>query len=174
MERDVFLSAYTVRKLMEADKLSDELESSSLRALKYLPRDRTVDIINAGTPLNESGPMNLPRDRTVDIMNWHKIDELYDISSHVVVSVGLRQFCNQVVHSFVFSLSMTARGGLDGFFVASDHTKDRQLLYFSIDAVVNTLLRVADDDIVSLRMSREAIGKPMKVTRKSNTLESAT
>jgi len=151
VERDILLSAYAVRKLLEAGKVSDEVESRSLRALAHLPRGRAVDI-----------------------MNWHGIDDLYDLSTHTEVSLGLRDFCNQVVHSFVFVLSFAAPGGLEGFFLASDREKERQLLYFPIDAVTDSLFRVADDDIVTGRVLRDAVAKPARITKKSNRLEART
>jgi len=150
VERDIFLSAYAVRKLLDAGMVSDEVESGSLRAVAHPPR----------------GCM-------VDIMNWHRIDELYDLSTHTEVALSLRELCNQVVHSFVFSLAFAAPGGLEGFFVASDREKERRLLYFSIDAVADALLRVADDDIMTLYLSRGG-GMPAKITKKSNRLGAGT
>lgn len=151
VERDIFLSAYAVRKLLEAGKISDEVESDSLRAVAHLPRGRTVDV-----------------------MNWNRIDELYDLSTHTEVNLSLRDFCNQVVHSFVFVLSFAAPGGLEGFFVASDREKERRLLHFPIDAVTDALFRVADDDIVTGRVLRDAVAKPARITNKSNRLEGLT
>jgi hypothetical protein len=148
VERDIIVSAYAVRKLLEAGKISDEVESISLRAQAHLPRGRTVDL-----------------------MNWHTIGELYDLSRHTKVDLSLRDFCNQIVHSFVFVLSFAAPGGLAGFFVASDREKERRLLHLPIDTVADALLRVADDDIATLHMSRNGIGAPAKVTRKSSRLE---
>ena len=151
IERDIFLSAYAVRKLLDAGKVSDEVESGPLRAVAHPPRGCTADV-----------------------MNWHRIDDLYDLSTHTEVDLSLRDFCNQVVHSFVFSLSIAASGGLAGFFVASDREKERRLLYFSIDTVADALLRVADDDIVTLHVSRDGVGMPAKITKKSNRLEAGT
>lgn len=145
MEQDIFLSAYAIRKLMDACKISHEVESTSLPGLEH----------------SASG-------RTVDLMNWHRLDELYDLSKGVEVCVGLRDFCNEIVHSFVFSLTFTQRGGLDGFFVASDREKDRRLVYFDIGSVIDALMRVAGDDIVSAHWSRDAVGTPIKVIKKSN------
>jgi hypothetical protein len=146
-ERDIFLSAYAVRKLLDAGDISDEVESQSLRAAAYPPRGRTVDV-----------------------MNSYRIQELYDLSAQSEVALTLRDFCNQVVHSFVFSLGITPSGGLEGFFLASDREKERRLLYFHIDNVLDALLRVADDDIVTMEISRDGVGMPAKITKKSNRL----
>jgi hypothetical protein len=146
VERDIFLSAYVVRKLLEAGKISDEVESTSLRAVEYYLR----------------------KECTVDIMNWHKLDELYDLSSGTETVVNIREYCNQIIHSFVFSLSFSESGGLDGFFVASDREKDRRLLYLNISTVAEALRCVTEDDVVTLQMSRNGVGMPMKIIKKSN------
>jgi hypothetical protein len=145
------LSAYAVRKLLESGKISDEVESAWLRAVAHPSRGSTVDIVN-----------------------WDKIDELYELSTHTAVNLSLREFCNQVVHSFVFTLCFAESGGLAGFLVASDREKERRLLYLSIDTVTDALLRVADDDIVTLHISRGSAGMPAKITRKSDRLEVGT
>lgn len=145
VERDIFLSAYVVRKLLEAGKISDEVETTSLRAVEY----------------------SLRKGCTVDIMNWHKLDELYDLSSGTETVVNIREYCNQIIHSFVFSLSFSESGGLEGFFVASDREKDRRLLYLNIRTVAEALQCVTEDDIVSLQMSRNGVGMPMKIIKKS-------
>jgi len=151
VERDILLSAYAVRKLVEAGKVSDDIEARSLPAVAHLARGRTVDA-----------------------MNWHRIDELYDLSKHIEARVSLRGFCNQIIHSFVFSLSMAPSGGLAGFFVASDREKGRRVFYFRIDTVTDALLRVADDDLVTLHVTRAGIEMPATVTKKSRRLETGT
>jgi hypothetical protein len=145
VERDVFLSAYEVRKLLDAKKISDEVESRLLRAKQFSA---------TGHP--------------IDIMNWHKIDKLYDLSRHLEADVLLRDFCNQVIHSLIFLLSFSANNGLDGFFIVSDYESKRKLFYFSIDSVISVLLSVANDDIVYVKTRRDKVGERMKITRKSN------
>jgi len=146
VEQEIFLSAYIVRKLLDSNKLSDEVASSSLRGRAYKHCGGTVDIIN-----------------------WHKIDELYDLSSGEEINLGLRDFCNQIIHSFVFMLLTT--NGLEGFYVASDRDKSSRLLYFDIDVVINTLVEVSVDDIVRLVAIRGTDGE-MKLIKKSNRLKS--
>lgn len=101
-------------------------------------------------------------------MNWHKLDELYDLSAGREASIGLRDFCNQIVHSFVFVLSIAASGGLQGFFVASDREKSQGLLYFDIDSVSDALLRVSRCDIVVLEISRAAVRGPLRISKRPN------
>lgn len=145
VEQDIFLSAYVIRKLLDAKKISDEVESLCLRALTHQPLSRPVDI-----------------------MNWDKIDRLYDLSHCAKASVSLREFCNQIVHSFVFLPCFDGdSGGLSGIFVSSDREKERRLLHFNLCEIVSVFRRVAEDDLVALHMTRDAVGEPLKVRGKS-------
>jgi hypothetical protein len=144
VEQDIFLAAYAVRKLIEAYKVSDELDSSSLTVTTHP---------HCGLP--------------VDLMNNHRIIDLYDMSAMDEATVSLRAFCNQIIHSFVFVPVLAENGGLCGFFVASDWEKDNRLFYFEIDAVIGMLSRVVADDIVTLRLQRAGIGEPCRIVRKS-------
>jgi hypothetical protein len=149
VERDIFFSAYAIRKLMDAGKLSDELESTSLRTSEYRP---TV--------------------RAVDLMNRDRIDHLYDLSHATRGQVSLRTACNQIIHSFVFSPMLEEDGGLAGFFVASESEKARRLRYISADAWIGVLESVTEDDIVSMTLLRDAVGAPLMIARKSRSLHS--
>jgi len=104
-------------------------------------------------------------------MNWYKLDKLYDLSRSTRLAISLRDFCNQMIHSFVFMPSMNDRGGLHGFFVASDRQKNSSVLYFDIDAFADALERVANDDIVHVETIREFVGGPAKVVSKSSVLK---
>lgn len=149
LEREVFFSAYAVRKLLEAGKISDEAEARPLRAAKHLPSGRTVDFLN-----------------------WDKLDELYLLSARTEIDLPLREFCNQIIHSFVFTPTITDRGGLGGFFVTSERDKNKRLLYFAVDDVARSLARVAND-IVDASFHRDFVGGPAKITKKSSISERA-
>ena len=150
VEQDIFLSAYAIRKLLDAYKISDEVESASLVATAYEKR--------------QSWP--------VDIQNAHKPNELYDLARDgVEVNLSLRQFCNQVIHSFIFFVEREEWGGLTGFYVASDREKESRVLHFDLDEVIETLTNIVEDDIVTMRVQREAVGQLAKVTMKSSRIQ---
>ncbi len=145
VEREIFICAYIIRKLMDAYKISDEVEAFTLNA-KVHP--------HYGEP--------------VDILNKDKILELYNLSESKRTTVGVRQFCNLVIHSYVFAPVQGESLGLDGFCIASDRHKNQRLFFFDIDSILDLLTRVAKDDICTLRIERKAIGAPCKVTLKSS------
>lgn len=144
VEQDVFLSAYIIRKLLDAKKLSDEVESIALHA-KY----------------------SIRTGRVPDIMNWHRFEEFYDLAHPTAVDVCLRDFCDQIIHSFVFMVAASSPG-LEGFYVASDRERWLGLYYFDIKDAIRVLKRVARDGIASVHRERDQVTGEMKVVRKSN------
>lgn len=144
VEQEIFLAAYSIRKLLDANKLSDEIESSKLQALAYEPNGHMVDI-----------------------MNWHKIDQLYNLSRSSHTTISLREFCNQIIHSFVFMFSVSSDNGLEGLFFTSDRDRSSRLLYLSIDEVIAIMKHVSKDDIVQSHSKRDSATGEMKVISKS-------
>jgi hypothetical protein len=133
VERDIFVAAYAIRKLLEAKKkLSDEAESISVPAVAHQPWRQGVDL-----------------------MNWHKISMYYDLEKSNPVNISLTNFCNQFIHSFVFAVVMGSSGGLEGVYVTSDHDRNKRLLYFSMNEITDVMLRVANDDIVESEARRD-------------------
>jgi hypothetical protein len=149
VEQDIFLSAYIIRKLLEAKKLSDEVESIALHAKRSVRTGRVPDI-----------------------MNWHRLEEFYDLAHAVAVDVCLRDFCDQIIHSFVFAVVASAPG-LEGFYVASDRARSSGLFYFDIKQVIRVLKRIVHDDIVSSEYVRDKTTGEVKVVRKSNRISAA-
>lgn len=126
VERDIFYSAYAVRKLLEANKLSDEVDKSVIEATRYP---------SLGKP--------------IDFLNWDKIEKLFDLDSEEEFTQSIKDFCNQIIHSSIFITVHDDDGrGLFGFFVASDRLKGKWLLRFEIDEIIRLLRLVAYDDIV--------------------------
>ena len=146
LERDVFLAAYSVRKLLDAFKVSYEIESSTVNVSRHAALGRAVDY-----------------------MNWDKLPELYDLSQESSEQVDTRGACNLLIHSFVFVPYLTEKGsGLAGFYVASDRDRDRWLTRIDVDELLAMLHRVADDDIVYAVSKRRTDSGPLEIIKKSN------
>ncbi len=137
VERDVMNAAYALRKLIEARKVSDELAAETVPA-----REHTL----IGRP--------------VDVWNRHEFYAHYDMEHTQSVQLALADFCNQVIHSWVWMLSVTKEPPhlFDGIFVSSDRTRRRCVYFLAAAALVRVFRAVADDDIVSIAMLRNARG----------------
>lgn len=144
VERDVFVIAYSIRKLLDARKLSDEVESMTLPVLEYASRGKPIDF-----------------------MNWDKIEDLFEMSDPSHSQWGLRALCNQFVHSQVFMTALGDHGGLEGLFVTSERDRNKRLLFVQIDDYIGAIEEVAEDDIVSMSTRRDATTGEMRILRKS-------
>lgn len=130
LEKALLLSAFTVRLLLDANKLSDSFDSRNLK----------VDYYSAKRGAQES----------ISPLNKRFIDERYfDLAKSTSSSISIRQLTNQLIHSAVvlmFSYDDTNR--LIGFFVASDKDYEKRLCYCSLKEWISVVEAVADDDVV--------------------------
>ncbi len=133
VEAFAFLTGYIVRKLIEANKLSDELESAVMKAVAYPARP----------------------DYPLDFLSAHKIDRGYDLADPKQREIALRSICNLLVHSFVFMPSTDESGtAWTGFFLNSDRSKNKELVFITredFDLLVDEVLR---DDVVEMHVDR--------------------
>lgn len=130
LEKALLLSAFTVRLLLDSNKLSDNLESRNLK----------VDFYSAKKDARKN----------ISPLNKRFIDERYfDFVKATSSSISLRQLTNQLIHSAVvimFSLDNANR--VLGFFVVSDKDYEKRLCYCSLKDWLSTVEAIADDDVI--------------------------
>lgn len=132
VERAVFFGAYSMRKLDDAKKLSTSWKGTALKCMRY--------------PFTGEVP---------DLLNWHHIDRHYDLSKPTKSTMGARDFCDLVVHSFIFSETIHDNRTIDGFFITSDRLKKQGLWYFEVRMIVGLMEQTAKDNPPSAYMSRD-------------------
>ncbi|NEA34842.1 hypothetical protein [Streptomyces sp. SID13031] len=136
VERDTMTAAYAIRKLIEAHKLSDEVRA------EQIPAQRHVLI---GDP--------------VDFWSRDKFIEHYDMENPENVTLSLINLCNQIIHSLIWMRSMDGESmRFDGIFVCSDRARKQHVYFIHVDSLIETFRSVANDDIVTLQMQRDAQG----------------
>ena len=133
VEKFFFISAFIIRKLNEANKLSDELTSQDVDCTTY------KRVKNGGI---------------IDFMNSHHIEKFYDLRNGEKSSLKLKDVCNYFIHSFVFSYSIGDGDRLCGVFVNSDRIKNKFLYYIDLNTFIMLINGVINDDIVSLSYNR--------------------
>lgn len=137
LEKALLFSAFTVRLLLDANKLSDSFDSRNLK----------VDYYSAKRGAQES----------ISPLNKRFIDERYfDLAKSTSSSISIRQLTNQLIHSAVvlmFSYDDTNR--VIGFFVASDKDYEKRLCYCSLKEWINVVEAVADDDVAYALMHKD-------------------
>jgi hypothetical protein len=133
MERFVFWSAFVIRKLSEAKKLSDELEAEQIQVSRF-PRS------------DLDGPH--------DFMNAHKIERFYDLDSGISQTAAPLWLSNQLIHSFVFIPETDDDGRLTGLYFNSDLSREDSLFYIAWSEFKRMIMAVAGDDVVSMGFDR--------------------
>jgi len=122
LEKDIFISCYSIRKLLDNHKLSDRVRGMSIPVTRYAASGKTVTLLN-----------------------WHNIERLYDLDSEKKASLGLRKFCDQIIHSYVFITLHEEGAGLRGLLFVSDKERNRHLYEVAARDLVNIFVKVGED-----------------------------
>ena len=120
-EQEIMIGCYTIRKLIEAQKLTtalvDSLVSLSLHRCK-----------------NDVGPSH---------SSWYQLDRHYDLLNSKNTCLPLRQFCNQMIHSFVFILGFSEQGKLKEVVFNSDKTRAKFVYGIEVVQLAELFMNVA-------------------------------
>jgi hypothetical protein len=126
LEQEIMLGFYSIRKLVEAHQVPDDLVAAGMR-LRRCPA--------VGRP--------------VTYLNYHRFSDLYDLSQAALVSHNLRFVCNQVVHSYVFAPQFNADGQVEAVLFNSDRNRNREIFIVGIRDVAGVFRAVGDSDPAS-------------------------
>ena len=146
VERDVMVASFAMRKLLDTPgKISDEASAEYVQVLSH--------------PLVGQQP---------DFWSRHEFWEMFDLEQGTHERISVREFCNRVIHSVVFSFNGSEEPPhrLEGIFVASDWSSRRSLTYIEVSELVRVLRIYAVDDVAYMTMHRDADGS-MHVTSAS-------
>ncbi|MFF1530933.1 hypothetical protein [Cellulomonas sp. NPDC058312] len=141
LESDVMVAAYTVRKLIESFKVSDELRRRSWRVSAFAP---------VGAP--------------PDFMTRSELSEVFDLNGPRNASLSTLELCHQIVHSYIFEPAWTwddnteRLTGLKGIFFASDRERRKVLYRVEIDTLASLIETVGWEDVISVTVARDAHG----------------
>lgn len=113
VEKTVMTGFYIIRKLMEAKKLSDTIVYQKIPVRSHQHRGKPVTL-----------------------MNWHHIDRHYDLEHRCLTQRTLTWLCNQMIHSYVFIVSVDDNNALDGLFFVSDKDRNKAVHYLSVEKII--------------------------------------
>jgi hypothetical protein len=139
LERDVMVSAYAVRKLIEARKVSDELSAQTW-------------------PVRRHGL----RGAAPDAWNRHEVEEVFDLEKSLGERLASAELCNQIIHSWIWAPYWTwapeayERDLLAGIYVASDRKRRECLYSIDIDVVIELFRSVGSEEVVRTVMGPDA------------------
>jgi hypothetical protein len=136
IERDFMVSAYAMRKLIDAFKVSDALRLRQISVERFEPTSRPISYL--GLHIEKSYDIEHGRRQTLSVMN----------------------LCHQIVHSFVFVLSCDESTGLlDGVYVTSDYDKDKYLFFIRATDFITLCHDIGAEDVDSKSMVRGPDGR---------------
>lgn len=122
VEQSVMLGFYSIRKLLEAGKLSDDVANRSVRVTAHSWKGEAV------TRLNRSE-------------YW----ELYDLEHSRIIPRSLAFLCHQIVHSYIFMTSFDESNSFDGILVTSDRERHQMLYSLRADQIIELFEQVGKD-----------------------------
>ncbi|WP_143266844.1 hypothetical protein [Azospirillum oryzae] len=131
-EKKLFLSAYVIRKLFEAEKVCTEVPEKVILCETY---SRTSSVM---TPLN-----------------WHRIDEHFELQRSSIASLSYKALVNQIVHSHIFMLQVDEEDVVNGFLVSSKQGKQQRLFGVSLSSFIELMREIGTDDPSRIRTKKD-------------------
>ena len=116
------LGFYSIRKLIEVQKLSNDVAGQRL-ALDAFPW--------LGTPVNRH--------------NRLYFNKLYDLKAGSSKNCDLLFVCHQLVHSYIFALCGDENMRLEGIYVTSERERHKFLYFASIQTIVDLFEQVGSN-----------------------------
>ena len=144
LEQSVMIGFYSIRKLLEADKLSYSLSESTVDALSWPSRGKPVDHTN-----------------------WHRIDDLYELGLPSSEDLTIRFVANQIIHSFVFTPIFSLAGPPEGIAFSSDREKEKRLYYLELVQIRDLFERAGSDYPKEMLYKRKS-GRLVRVKTESD------
>ncbi|MCI3225596.1 hypothetical protein [Streptomyces sp. NP-1717] len=145
-EDTIFRVGLGVRKLIEAAKLSIEVQA------------RPIDVMFA--PLRDNLVPNS--------QNSHRVNEYYETEAMRPEKIPVLALCHAVVHSHIlvprFSVSGSTGLRLQDFFLASDRGRKRGVYLVSWETIVRELVTpVVMDNVISIRIWSTLDGEELRI-----------
>jgi hypothetical protein len=121
IERKVFLAAYTIRKLYEAQKLSTSFRDRSFRCRTYPAMSDRITHYSV------------------------RLEKLYDFDKPHERTITPRNLIDVIIHSFIFSEFLREDMTIEGFLVTSDKSRYDRLWLVEMDSFVRLMRQVGSD-----------------------------
>lgn len=136
VERDIMTSAYAIRRLLEAGKVSRTTYATAVPVLSHTARGVRPDM-----------------------WNRHKLEELYDLDAPRKAQLSLRKYCNQLIHSYVWGINADEHSGFfNGVFAASEKDCRDQVFFVPVKSMVDVCRRIGGEEIWGSNLLRDNSG----------------
>ena len=132
IEMDIFIGFYSIRKLFDTIKVTDDLKRNKYLITWFPHQGRDVNLLN----------------------NW-RVDEHYNLGCRNSETRDLWFIASMIIHSFVFQISLNEQHGLEGIFFSSDSDKNKKVYYLSIDDVAVFFNAVGNNYVTEIHHTRD-------------------
>jgi hypothetical protein len=120
-EQDIFIAFYSIRKLIEARRLTNSLVTKEMNIVGY------------------------PAIKTVTMLNSHRIAEIYNLRKPKACRLNLIKLTNQFMHSYIFMLEFNKSNKLSNVLISSDYAKNTVLYKISVKALISIVTDIGND-----------------------------
>ncbi len=122
IERDIALSFFILRKLIELHKVSKKIRDYPFKVFLW--------------PCTE---------KLSTLLNNHKIEELYDFSKEQPQTKKPIYICHQIIHSYTSGMIVDETRNWDSLLVVSDYDRRKNIWRIPIVSIVGLLKEASED-----------------------------
>lgn len=122
VEIKLFTITYSLRKLMDTKRFPDRVSEKKIKAKRY------------------------QRNNKKSLRPFGLFEDYYDLNlKGAVVSLELREVCNQFTHAYFFEPIPNAKGCIGTIFFVSDRYKNKCIYSLNIKSFLNQIFKIVDE-----------------------------
>ena len=110
-----------MRKLFDSDKVDKRIDDREIDAVIYKSNGKKINKMKNIFP-----------------------DRYFELEKPIQSKIKVRDICNQIIHSYIFTLLTNEEHKLQSFWVASDYDKFKHLIEMNLDNYVSILITVGN------------------------------
>jgi len=114
-EKNLFYSAFIIRKLIESDRMSDYIDNMNIKVKAYKPK------------------------RHVNRINCFMDNDMYNLEEYTKITLPIKEITNFLIHSYVFDICINDDLKVKSFFVSSDYDRNKNLYEIQMKDCYNVL-----------------------------------
>ena len=118
-EKDIMISAFMIRKLFESKKIDNIMEKENIKITSY--------------------PSNGCK---INLLRRHSPEDFFKINTPITNQKSIKEICNQIIHSYVFTLILNDSNQLVSFWFMSDYNKSEQMIEITIFDYIKILKKI--------------------------------
>ena len=123
-EKEIFFAFYTIRKLLEAKKLTEKVVHLNVPVDSYPSKGKGVTLLNFR----------------------FEIEKHFDFERKTNETLSLGFLCNQIIHSYIY-FNQFYGDRLVRVLISSDHMRNRKLYSIKLGEIEKILRKVASDTV---------------------------